>query len=262
MLKRIIKEANSIEIIKIDLKNKIWEQLESNKDQKEDPKTGSQVREKQHEGEDRLEHNLVPPKLDSGQPTLNKGLAQGLKTSQEGLSLNGGFQESTKKDALLGKNLKDDKKGLKCSIPRCDFKTAATKKAKRQIRKHEEKHREEKTRISADNKTTIHGNDNNQTSNSQANQTSDGSLLEDTGNTYQQTSDLLDYNGEREHVLTGVHYTECALCETPFIEYGDIYCKDGCPNEALERLDDNLQPVKANNAEKISHARIQHSRSR
>ena len=36
MLKRIIKEANNIEIIKIDLQNKIWEQLESNKDQKED----------------------------------------------------------------------------------------------------------------------------------------------------------------------------------------------------------------------------------
>ena len=68
MLKRIIKEANNIEIIKIDLKNKIWEQIESNKDQKEDPKTGSQVREKQHEGEDRLEHNLVPHKLDSGLP--------------------------------------------------------------------------------------------------------------------------------------------------------------------------------------------------
>ena len=66
MLKRIIKEANNIEIIKIGLQNKIWEQLESNKDQKEVyPKTGSQVREKQHEGEDRLEHNLVPPKLDS-----------------------------------------------------------------------------------------------------------------------------------------------------------------------------------------------------
>ena len=49
MLKRIIKEANNIEIIKIGLQNKIWEQLESNKDQKEDPKTGSYVREKQHE---------------------------------------------------------------------------------------------------------------------------------------------------------------------------------------------------------------------
>ena len=131
MLKRIIKEANNIEIIKIGLQNKIWEQLESNKDQKEVyPKTGSQVREKQHEGEDRLEHNLVPHKLDSGQPTLNKGLAQGPKTSQEGLLLNGGFQESTEKDALLGKNLKDDKKGLKCSIPGCDFKTTATKRQK------------------------------------------------------------------------------------------------------------------------------------
>ena len=63
MLKRIIRETNNIEIIKIDLQNKIWEQLESNKDQKEDPKTGSQVREKQHEGEDRLEHNLVNPKV-------------------------------------------------------------------------------------------------------------------------------------------------------------------------------------------------------
>ena len=42
------------------------------------------------------------------------------------------------------------------------------------------------------------------------------------------------------NILKVVDYTECALCGTHFIEYGDIYCKDGCPNEALERLDDNL----------------------
>merc|ERR1712082_112865 len=75
---------------------------------------------------------------------------------------------------------------------------------------------------------------------------SDYDYFEDSD--YEQTSDLMDYNDEREHVLTGVHYTECALCKTPFIEHGEIYCKDGCPKEALEKLDDNLQPVKANNA--------------
>ena len=76
------------------------------------------------------------------------------------------------------KNL--DKKGLKCSVPGCDFKTAATKKAKRQIRKHEEKHREEKTRFSADNTE------------------SQTTIMQDS-----QTSDLLDYNGGGEHVLLG-----------------------------------------------------------
>ena len=149
-------------------------------------------------------------------------MAQGPKTSQEGLLLLGGFQEST------GKNLKDDKKGL------------------------------EKTRISADNKTTIHGTDNQtsesdydyEDSDSESDSDSDYEESDYEDSDYEQTSELLD--GEREHVLTGVHYTECALCETPFIEYGDIYCKDGCPKEALERLDDNLQPVKANNDEKIT----------
>ena len=37
MLKTIVREAINIEIIKIDLQNKIWEQLESNRDQEEDP---------------------------------------------------------------------------------------------------------------------------------------------------------------------------------------------------------------------------------
>ena len=103
---------------------------------------------------------------------------------------------------------------------------------------------------------------NNQTSNSQANrmqdsQTSeDGSLLDDTGGNDQtsdsqttrmpdsQTSDdgsLLDYNGEGGHVLywqlLGGHKTECALCGTSFdlIEDDNIYCLEGCPDEALER---------------------------
>ena len=78
MLKTIVREATNIEIIKIDLQNKIWEQLESNRDQEEDPMTGSQFREKQHEGGDLVIDNLVPPKLDSGQPT--QGLTQGLKS--------------------------------------------------------------------------------------------------------------------------------------------------------------------------------------
>ena len=99
-------------------------------------------------------------------------------------------------------------------------------------------------------------------------QRSDGSLLEDTGSTYDQTSesqttrmqdsqtsDLLDYNDEGEHVLMGGHYIECALCGTPFIEDGDIYCPDGCPDEALERLDkrdqSNNQAIKATNDTKI-----------
>ena len=109
----------------------------------------------------------------------------------------------------------------------------------------------------------------------QDSQTSDGSLLEDTGSTYDQTSEsqttrmpdsqtsddgsLLDYNGEGEHVLywklLGGNYTECAICGTFFIEDGDIYCPEGCPDEALERLDkrdqSNNQAIKATNDTKI-----------
>ena len=101
MLKIIVREAINIEIIKIDLQNKIWEQLESNRDQEEDPMTGSQFREKQHEGGDLVIDNLIPPKLDSGKPI--KGLTQGLKSPHRELLLSGSFQESTKKDALLVK---------------------------------------------------------------------------------------------------------------------------------------------------------------
>ena len=97
MLKRIIKEAKNKEIIK----NQIWEQLENNKVHQKEvyQQTGSPVREDQHKGEDRLENTyLIPHKLNSGQP--NTGLAQGPKTSKEGLLFNGGFQKSTKKEAL------------------------------------------------------------------------------------------------------------------------------------------------------------------
>ena len=111
MLKKLTSEIKNKEIIK----NEIWEQLESNRDQKEVyQKTGSQ-REKRRKGEDRLEHDLIPHKLESGQPKT--GLAQGPKTSKEGLLFNGGFQKSTKKEALLGKNLKNE--GLEKNQNQC-----------------------------------------------------------------------------------------------------------------------------------------------
>ena len=93
MLKRIIKEAKNKEIIK----NQIWGQLENNKVHHKEvyQQTGSPVREDQHKGEGRLENNLIPHKQNSGQH--NTGLAQGPKTSKEGLLFNGGFQKSTKR---------------------------------------------------------------------------------------------------------------------------------------------------------------------
>ena len=62
-----------------------------------------------------------------------------------------------------------------------------------------------------------------------------------------QTSDtsddgsLLNENGEGGRVLywqlPGGHKTDCTLCGTSFdlTEYDDIYCPEGCPDEALER---------------------------
>ena len=41
----------------------------------------------------------------------------------------------------------------------------------------------------------------------------------------------------------GTLYTECALCSTQFIQYDEMYCEEGCPKEALDKLDENLQLV-------------------
>ena len=55
---------------------------------------------------------------------------------------------------------------------------------------------------------------------------------------------VLDDTGEGGHILSwgwpADHKTTCALCGTSFptidlMEYDDIYCPDGCPEEALER---------------------------
>ena len=128
---------------------------------------------------------------------------------------------------------KDDKKGLKCSISGCDFITSATKKARKQIRKHEEKHKKEKT-IIAENTNTI---------DSQATRMSDSQMADD--------GSLLDDTGEGGHILSWGwpvdHKTTCALCGTSFptidlMEYDDIYCPDGCPEEALERSANSGQP--------------------
>ena len=111
----------------------------------------------------------------------------------------------------------------------------------------------EKTRISAD-KTTIHDDDFESDYEDSDSDESDYESDYDTDYTDdddydEQTSDSLEYD-ESKHVLTGVNYTECALCKTQFIEYGGIYCKEGCPTKALERLDDNLQPVASETAVK------------
>ena len=98
---------------------------------------------------------MTPHKTNSGKP---KELAKGPKNSKEELLFNGGFQESTKKKALLGKNLKD--KGL------------------------------EESRISADN--TIH---NNQTSESDSEYDSDSdeeSNTESSGPESDETSEFQD----------------------------------------------------------------------
>ena len=203
MLKTIFGEAINIkyiELIKVDLQNKIYKQHKDNRDLEEDPMTGSQFREKQYDG-DRVIDNLVPLKLESGQPT--QGLTQGLKGPHGELLSSESFQQSSKKDALLVTNFKkEDKKGLKCSISGCDFTTSATKKAKKQIRKHEEKHRKEET-IIAENTNTI---DNQATRMSDSQMADDGSLLDDTG--------------EGGHILSwgwpGNHKTTCALCGTSF----------------------------------------------
>ena len=139
-----------IELIKVELQTKIFKQHKDKSritpriDPRDSDMTGSQFREQQHDGAKQMD-NLVPLKLGS----------QGQHTSSES------FKQSSKKDALLVTpkitNLKkDDKKGLKCSISGCDFTTSATKKAKKQIRKHEEKHRKEKTIVKiAENTNTI-----------------------------------------------------------------------------------------------------------
>ena len=41
----------------------------------------------------------------------------------------------------------------------------------------------------------------------------------------------------------GTLYTECALCSTPIIQYDEMYCNEGCPKEALDKLDENIQLV-------------------
>ena len=47
------------------------------------------------------------------------------------------------------------------------------------------------------------------------------------------TPDMDDnYGGE----YRGTLYTECALCSTPIIQYGEMYCNEGCPKEALDKL--------------------------
>ena len=94
--------------------------------------TGSQFREQQHDG-DWVIDNLVPLKLESGQPT--QGLTQGLKGPHGELLSSESFQQSSKKDALLVtpkiKNLKkDDISKGQCSISGCYFTMSATKKGK------------------------------------------------------------------------------------------------------------------------------------
>ena len=140
---------------------------------------------------------------------------------------------------------KEGEKGLKRS--KCMYEVAIKnknqkKKALVKLRKHEKECKEEKK---LDDKTeesgeifggttiqveetivkTIYGTD------SQTSDTSDlGSLLND--------------NGEGGRVLywqfPGGHKTDCALCGTSFdpTEYDEIYCPKGCPDEALEKLDD------------------------
>ena len=41
----------------------------------------------------------------------------------------------------------------------------------------------------------------------------------------------------------GGHKTDCALCGTSFYltEYGEIYCPKGCPDEAIEKLDETIE---------------------
>ena len=43
--------------------------------------------------------------------------------------------------------------------------------------------------------------------------------------------------------LPGGHKTDCALCGTSFdlTEYDDIYCPKGCPDVAIEKLDDKTE---------------------
>ena len=140
-----------IDLIKVELQTKIFKQHKDRITPRIDPRdsdmTGSQFREEQHDGAKQIEQTLVPLKTCSqGQPGNGYN-----KISSES------FEQSSKKDALLvtpkiKKLTKDDKKqGLKCSISGCYFTTSATiKKAKKQIKQHEEKHRkEEKALIEA-----------------------------------------------------------------------------------------------------------------
>ena len=96
MLRTIFGEAINIkyiELIKVDLQTKIFEQNKDNRDPEEDPMTGSQFREQQHDG-DQVIDNLVPLKLESGQPT--QGLNQGLKGPHGELLSSESFQQSSK----------------------------------------------------------------------------------------------------------------------------------------------------------------------
>ena len=84
----------------------------------------------------------------------------------------------------------------------------------------------EESRTSTKNKDTIHNKEpDTESSDPESDKTSEYMDDEDGGEYYD------------------APYTECAICFTPFIQYGEMYCEEGCPKEALDKLDNNIQPV-------------------